>query len=84
MVVLHFLIFLACQVLGASGWPQTPSSMPIIKKDLQSERQIDKISHDGGLRRQVIVGILKRKTTAIEFVAPDEVNRKQDDKCRQQ
>jgi len=71
-------------VFGGSGLPQTPSSMPIIKKDLQSERQIDKISHDGGLRRNVIVGILKCKTTAIEFVTPNKVNRKQGDKCRQQ
>ena len=36
------------------------------------------------MRRNLIPGILNRKTTAIEFMPPDEVNRKQDDKRHQQ
>ena len=58
--------------------------MPVIKIDLQSERQINEISNDCSLRRYVICGILKCKTSAIEFMPPYEVDRKKDDKCHQQ
>ena len=61
-----------------------PSSIPIIKKDLQSERQINEISYNCSLRGNVICGILKFKTTAIELMPPYEVGRKNDDKCHQQ